>query len=261
MKKKIRKILLPTLFILFAVTFVISLASFWRLYSTQRREQGDFAALRNAVAPLNKTEKAGERADAAGRQDKKEVYEDLYRRNSDFYGWICIDGTRIDYPVMNTPEDEEYYLHRSFVKEYSYSGVPFLGRGSTAEGDNLLIYGHNMKDGSMFADLTQYQNAEFLREHPTITLETRYASAVYEIVAAFETQVSADNEFKYYDYTGVLDAARFEEYIKGMEDISGTSLETLTYGDKLLTLSTCAYQAENGRFVVLARQTKITGLD
>ena len=106
-------------------------------------------------------------------------YDALYNMNSDMAGWIYVEDTKIDYPVMFTPEDPEYYIHRGFDKKYASSGCLFIGADSAPDGSNVLIYGHHMKDGSMFAGIMDYAGAEFAKAHPiihfdTLTEENRY---------------------------------------------------------------------------------------
>ena len=107
----------------------------------------------------------------------------LFEKNSECIGWICIPNTAVDYPVMHTPQDSQKYLRKNFDCEYSSSGVPFLQRNNTLNSDNLIIYGHNMKNGTMFSDITKYRNKEFCSEHPKIEFETEQGLKVYTVFA------------------------------------------------------------------------------
>ncbi len=111
-------------------------------------------------------------------------YAPLYEQNHDLFGWLRIDGTVIDYPVMHTPTDPEKYLHTNFAREYSYGGIPFIDANCSADSDNLLIYGHNMLDGSMFRSLPKYESKSYWQAHPTIHFDTLYEEGEYEVLAA-----------------------------------------------------------------------------
>ena len=192
-------------------------------------------------------------------------YVALYQKNRDIIGWLTIDGTKMDYPVMQTQKEPEYYLRRNFDKKYSISGVPFMDAKSdifipTA---NWMIYGHNMKDGTMFHDLLDYKDNEFYQEHKTIKFDTIYkgGQAEYQVVAAFYTQIYPKDKkvFKYYNYAGITGRKQFDEYIKGVKDLSryDTGVDA-KYGDQLITLSTCSYHVPDklGRFAVVAKRVK-----
>lgn len=184
-------------------------------------------------------------------------YAPLYEQNDDLFGWLRIDGTVIDYPVMHTPGDPEKYLHANFNHEYSYGGIPFVDAACTADSDNLLIYGHNMRDGSMFNSLMKYQEKTYWQAHPTILFDTLYAQGEYEILAVFYDRVYYQYEtcFKFYQFIDAADEADFNDAIANFKAkaLYDTGI-TATYGDKLITLVTCAYHVENGRFVVVARK-------
>lgn len=181
----------------------------------------------------------------------------IYERNTDLFGWLRIDGTPIDYPVMYTPDDPEKYLHKNYSGEYSFDGIPFLDGKCTADSDNLIIYSHNMLDGSMFANLMKYRDKSYWQEHPTIHFDTLYEEQEYEVLAAFYDRVYYQNEtcFKFYKFINAADEADFDNAIANYHEkqLYDTGV-TASYGDKLITLVTCAYHVENGRFVVVARK-------
>ena len=205
--------------------------------------------------------------------------EGAWEKNSDTVGWIEIEGTKINYPVMQTPEDPEYYLRRDFEEEYSESGTPFLdgesrigkGAGSYNDGNgtwNWLIYGHNMKFGTMFHDLLEYDSRDFWEEHSTFTFEDIVSvkdgkvvteKGEYEIVAACRSRIKEkdSNEFKYYRYPGYMDRETFDDFVAGIkkESLYDTGIEP-EYGDQLVTVSTCAYHTEEGRFYIVGRQSR-----
>ncbi|MDO4810188.1 MAG: class B sortase [Eubacteriales bacterium] len=180
----------------------------------------------------------------------------LSRRNPDFAGWIKIDGTAIDYPVMYAPKDADFYLHHDFDKNESSSGVPYIGKDCGPESDNVILYAHNMKNGTMFAGLLKYADEGYFKNHPVVSFDTLEGDGTYDIIAVFREQVhyrDETNVFRYYNYCGKLTEPQFREY---MDQIRAHSLydtgKTAQYGQQLLTLSTCSYHTENGRFVVVA---------
>lgn len=185
-------------------------------------------------------------------------YKDIYSQNPDLFGWITIEDTRINYPVMHTPADPEKYLHTSFSGKYSYPGTPFLDGNCTLQSDNYLIYGHNMKSGSMFRDLLKYENLDFYKEHTIIRFDTIYEEAEYEIIAAFYDRVYSPKETDVFKFYRFIDAEDEEDFDYAMEQFKEKALYdtgvTAEYGDQLLTLVTCAYFTDNGRFVVVARK-------
>lgn len=185
-------------------------------------------------------------------------YKALYAENPDTIGWLRIDGTGIDNVVMYAPDEIDKYLHTDFYGNYSYRGCLFVDEYcDILSSDNLIIYGHNMKDYSMFGSLMYYVSEDFYRQHKLISFDTIYEKQTYEIVAAIKTELVPEGSdgFKYYEYTGSGDEDSFSEYVKFIEEnkLYDTDAE-LSPGDKILTLSTCAYHSEDGRFIVVARK-------
>ncbi len=184
-------------------------------------------------------------------------YAQLYQENADLAGWIRIDDTRIDYPVMQSREEPERYLHADFRRNYSYAGLPFLDAKCSEDSDNLLIYAHNMLDGSMFRSLLSYERKDYWEQHPVIRFDSLYEEQEYEVLAAFYDRVyyKTEDVFKFYQF---IDAEDQEEYDAAVEQFKGKSLYDTgveaSCGDQLITLVTCAYHTENGRFVVVARK-------
>lgn len=184
-------------------------------------------------------------------------YAKLHEDNADFYGWLSIGGTKIDYPVMYSPDEPGKYLYGDFNGNYSLSGTPFLDELCASESDNLLIYGHNMLDGSMFRGILEYEEPEFCAEHPVIEFDTLYEQQEYEVLAAFYDKIyqQTDDCFKFYQF---IDAENEDDYNYAISQFKEKSLYdtgvTAEYGQQLITLITCTYQTENGRFVVVARE-------
>lgn len=189
--------------------------------------------------------------------DRLRKYNELYLQNNDMAGWIKISGTNIDYPVMHNSQSNAYYLHRNFNREDSNAGIPFLDYqcNPQIQNDNMIVYAHNMKNGTMFHDLLKYQDKSFCDEHREIEFDTLYEIGVYEIYAVLRTKVGSENEFKYYDF---IDAKTEDEYNAFVNECISRSIYNSgiipQYGDKLLTLSTCSYNTDNERFVVFARK-------
>ena len=204
-------------------------------------------------------EEAEELAELEANKKVKMAIKNIQEKNKDTVGWILIPGTKINYPVMYTPEDPEYYLRRSFEKEYSLNGVPFVSHKTSMfpRSDNVLIHGHHMNDGSMFSQLVLYKDKIFLEEHPAIEVYTLEGKEIYDIIAVIPTEVYSKkgDEFNYHDFITAKDKEGFDQYVQVAKKLSlhDTGV-TAEYGDRLLTLSTCAYHVNNGRFVVIGRE-------
>lgn len=188
-------------------------------------------------------------------------YAELYEQNEDMVGWIRIDDTKINYPVMQSANEPNYYLKHSFDKTYSDYGCPYVQENCNVitHSDNVVIYGHNMKNGSMFSALTKYKEKNYWEKHKTITFDTLVEHYEYEIIAAFKTVVYTDSSksFKYYQFVQADTKEDFDAYVEKCKELSfydtGVSAE---YGDKLITLSTCEYSQKNGRMVVVAKRVQ-----
>lgn len=192
--------------------------------------------------------------------DVLDKYITLYNSNKNLIGWIKIDDTIIDYPVMQCG-DNTYYLEHNFDQEEDRAGALFLDcncdvvRGN----DNYIIYGHHMTSGKMFASLPKYESESYYKEHPYITFDTIYEEAVYQVMYAFRSKVYTEDQvvFKYYQFIDAYSEEEFNSYMQEMADMAfyDTGV-TAVYGDSLLTLSTCDYQETNGRFVVVAKRIR-----
>lgn len=188
-------------------------------------------------------------------------FEKIYRKNSDFIGWISIAGTEVDYPVMQTMDNEEYYIDRDFDGDYSSAGTLFADTSSDVAkpSDNILIYGHNMKTGKMFHDILDYENEDFYKNNKYITFDSIHGNGTYEVIAAFRTQIYSKDYtgFRYYQFFDAQTEEEFSDYINNCKSATAYNnpVEAF-YGDKLLTLSTCAYHDDEGRFVVVAKKVE-----
>ena len=184
-------------------------------------------------------------------------FKDLYVQNNDMVGWMTIPGTEINYPVMQTPDQTDYYLKRNFNKEYSNQGCLYAQEQCdiTAPSDNITIYGHRMRDGSMFARLDKFMEKSFWEENPYIYFDTLSELHTYKIMAVFLTTATVGEGFAYHRFIDAESAAAFDSYVKTCKEraLFDTGVDA-QYGDKLITLSTCEYSQTNGRLVVVAKR-------
>lgn len=239
---------------LFGIAGLTSIA-FLLIYAAQSIQQ---AHLYSDLAAVRKQDTQQE---TASEPEKQASYQNLYLENADMIGWIQIEGTGIDYPVMQTPADPNYYLKHDFEKHYTDYGCPFMQAScdALAPSDNLIIYGHNMKDGSMFADLAKYRSKDFWQSHKTVWFDTEQGSSAYEIFAVIHTTVQADaaDAFPFYRFVDAAAPEEFADYVSACKAraLYDTGISA-QYGDKLLTLSTCDNITDNGRWLVIAKQTE-----
>jgi len=187
-----------------------------------------------------------------------EYYGDVYAKNDDMIGWIRIPGTNIDYPVMQSVDEPDFYLDHGFDRKKSAYGALYVQENcSILNSDNLIIYGHNMKDGKMFSELCLYRDKAFYDDHKTICFDTLDVFGTYEIVCVFRTEVYKDGCFKYYNFVNARNENDLEAFIQRCDELklydTGVSAE---FGDRLITLSTCDPYEKNGRMVVVAKMIK-----
>ena len=237
----------------------------------QKAEQQTQVQTKQQTQQIRETQDTGETARPIQPAEILPAYKTLYEKNHDLIGWLSIAGTVIDYPVMQTPEDEDYYLDYDFYGNKNVNGSLILDTDScagtgTAENDykdgikpstNLIIHGHTMKSGQMFGGLKKYADASYGKKHHTIVFDSLYEHREYELLAVFYSQVYAktDQVFKYYQF---FEADTKEAFLDWYENIRALSLYdtgvTAAWGDTFLTLSCCSYQVEDGRFVVVAKR-------
>lgn len=174
---------------------------------------------------------------------------ELISMNSECFGWINISGTNINYPVMHTPSNPQKYLNRNFYGEYSYSGTPFLDARCSADSTNLIIYGHHMNNGTMFADLYNYTDYSYFTEHPTVVLKTKDGAFAYSVFSVMK--VKSDDDW--YRFTTVGTEKSYNSRIEYAKEksIYDTGI-TPVYGQQILTLSTCYGYNQDDRILVLA---------
>lgn len=219
----------------------------------QNKEQDDTFEELTKIIENVKPEENNENIDI----DLKQLYE----INNDLVGWLKIENTNINYPVVKS-KTKNYYLRKDFYKNYSSYGTPFLADNCEVNiSDNVIIYGHHMRNRKMFGSLEDYKTKKFYKDNKIIkfyilngdeTIENNY-----EIFSVFKTVVYNKNEFKYYNYINFCNNEEFEEFIKKVKDLSLYDIEiTPEYRDEIITLSTCEYSNKNGRLVVMARKIR-----
>ena len=244
--KKVKKIIFLLLAIFLVGVLIYSLYQSLIIYIPQMQEQDRFGEIKRMVKEEKK------------QSDGRSKFIELVRMNGDFTGWLKIKKTEIDYPVVSPPgKDKEYYLHRDFDKNYSFSGTPYIGAGADENSDAFIIYAHNMKNGTMFGDLDDYKDKDWAKEHKNIEFETISEKRKYCVFAAIQTKVGSKDEYKYYNKTGQLNEKEYVDFLKEIKEISLIDLGN--YPEKkaqILMLSTCSYHTDNGRFVVLAYRTE-----
>lgn len=184
-------------------------------------------------------------------------YQLLYEINNDLVGWISIDGTTINYPVVQSPYEANFYLRKNFYKEKATCGTIYVREACNVNtpSDNVTLYGHNMRNGTMFADLHNYKKPEFWASNRFIQFNTLTEYHKYEIFAVFKTSATLGEGFRYHVFDDAANAAEFDEFVAECKALSfyDTGI-TPQYGEKLLTLSTCDKTIDNGRLVVVARR-------
>ena len=184
-------------------------------------------------------------------------YASVYQLNPDMVGWIHIPNTTLNYPVVQKPGEPDYYLHKDFYDNDSRHGTVYAHNQADLHkpSDNVTIFGHNMTNGSMFATLHEYTKKEYYDANPYIYFDTLYEHHTYQIIACFRTSANLGQGFSYHIFNEADNEEEFNAFIAEVKRLAlyDTGL-TAEYGDKLLTLSTCEYTLDNGRFVVVAKR-------
>lgn len=271
MKTKNIYITLVALFLLAAVVFG---GIFFHQYNDGKESQEAFNELESMISePTDTTEESDASDDVPGGEteipeestepvddeiaealEAMAKYQALYEQNEDFVGWIKIENTLISYPVMQSIDNPDFYLKHAFDKSYSNYGVPYIDEAcATGLSNNIIIYGHNMSNGSMFADLLKYASQDYYEAHPVICFDTLGQLSQYQIVAVFRFDTNNET-FRFNEFTD-MNEEEFTEYMSNCHErqLYKTGY-TAAHGDELITLSTCEYTYENGRFVVVAKK-------
>ena len=262
-----RKIIYYTLLILFIIIFLVSAVLIIN-YLVSSKEQSDFydglASIRQenqaARPPIgSKDETTPDDPDDSTEPTEPQIldeFQPLYEMNSDLVGWIEIPGTKVNYPVVQTtPDNRDYYLYKNFEKQKASGGCLYVREECDVfrPSDNVTIYGHNMRDGSMFGQFYYYQQEDFYQDHRYIYFDTLYERHTYEIFAVFKTTASVGEGFKYHMFIDAMDEEEYYEFVDECIELSFYNTGVIPqYGDKIICLSTCEYSLVNGRLVVAA---------
>ena len=189
----------------------------------QQKEKDDFAAVSQIAEPTVMA--AQTESEPAEQSAAERNIQALITENADCIGWLSIDGTNISYPVMHTPSDPQKYLRRNFYGKYSQSGVPFLDGRCDLQSSNLIIYGHNMRNGTMFSDLKRYVDGDFLNAHRTVKFETADGVQTFTVTEVLKT----NNSDEWYN-------------------------RITAEGGRRLVLSTCYGSGKDGRLLIIAAE-------
>ena len=190
----------------------------------RQKEKEDFAAVSQIAEPT--VTAAQTESEPTERPAAERNIQALITENADCIGWLSVDGTNISYPVMHTPSDPQKYLRRNFYGKYSQSGVPFLDGQCDIQSSNLIIYGHNMRNGTMFSDLKRYVDRDFLNAHRTVKFETADGIRYFTVTKVLRTDITD----AWYDRIATEDGRQ-------------------------LILSTCYGSGKDGRLLIIAAES------
>jgi sortase B len=254
-EKKATKYILGLIIVGFAAVFCVSAYMLIDHYLTGKKAEDAYREIRAAIP-------SGD-APAAEDDSMQRALGKLREQNNDLVGWLNVFDTGIDYPVVQTPANPEYYLRRDFGGEYSLAGTPFASAISdiARPSDVTIIFGHNMKNGTMFGPLSKYEKETFYNGHRSLRFDTLEERRLYQVTnvlkVSYEDYAGADAEFAYQNYADFADEADFNEFMRKADERSlydtGVSAE---YGDEFILLSTCEYSREDGRLVILAKRVE-----
>ena len=257
-----KKLLFTITVVLLVIAFAVSAFMVGKYMIEGKKSEDRFAELANqASAAATETTEATE--ESTGPEETTEAtepkmiagYEEIYNQNSDLVGWIKMEGTKLNYPVMQTPEDPNFYLYRDFDKKDSTRGSVYAWAEADVDepSDNITIFGHNMADGSMFNCLGAYTSKYAWENNPLIMFDTLYEYHTYKIFAVFKTSANVGQGFSYHKFVDADSEEEFNDFVAECKRLSfyDTGI-TPVYGDKLIALSTCEYTLDNGRLVVCA---------
>ena len=264
-----KNVLYYLVFLFFSFLIIISTIYIIDFFSL-KKEAEEESNLLNTIKIEEKVENIQEEIKEDTKIEANEVLKEetermlqvktLQEENSDIIGWLEIEGTSINYPVLQGT-DNEYYMTHNYKKEKSKNGSIFLTKDYDwkVPSSNLLIYGHNLKNGTMFQELLKYENKKFEQEHPIIRFTTENEDAEYEIISVFKSRVyykSEKNVFRYYYFVNAQTEKEYNEFVGNAKKASLYPIDaTATYPEQLITLSTCSYHVEDGRFAVVGRKS------
>jgi len=256
-KEQKRKMLIAGCLFMCIISFGY-LGAYYQVSAKSAREFDELSELKEAGASGTREVRIHLVDDTVETPDILPEYTLLHQKNQRLIGWVKIDDTVVDYPVMQTVNNE-YYLDHNFNQEEDRNGSIFMDyQCDVVKGcDNIILYGHHMRSGKMFGTLNKYSSESYYEAHPVIQFDTIYEKGTYQVMYVFRSKVYSEEDvtFKYYQF---INAASEKEFNSAMNEMAALSLYdtgvTASYGDKLLTLSTCDYQETKGRFVVVAKK-------
>ena len=276
-KKKLSRILYWILLLVLAAVFLYSGGALLDYYLDSRESQQTYDEIRDikgdytrptydpqatvpseaATAPTESPYTTVTDPETGEPVEVLKEFAQLYTENPDIVGWLTIPDTNVDYPVVHRPEDPDWYLHRDFYGKYDSHGCLYLEEAADPfrPSDNLTVYGHRMKDGTMLGHLAKYESKDFWQSHQYFYFDTLRERHTYQIVYVFVTTASVGQGFEYHNFFDFMNQAEFDRFISGCAShaIYQTGVTT-QFGDQFVTLSTCEYTHENGRLVLVAKR-------
>ena len=186
----------------------------------------------------------------------QESFAELLRYNPDTVGFLTI-GETVDLPVVQRENDNEYYLTHAYSGEEAREGALFLDGANRLSDENLIVYGHNMRNGTMFGELSSFGEREFLLKNAVVRFDTLYENSLYVPFAMFEASMD-ENDGHYFDVRQIVfDETSFELFVLKLRGRSVFDVPVeVEYGDQLLTLVTCSYNDDDGRYIVALRKLR-----
>lgn len=250
--------------VVYTVCALLILFAVWNLQGLNRAEQ-DARKLQQELAAEVHTSSAqaaspeDDVSSGSGPTILNPWMDELRERNGDLAGWLVVPNTVIDYPVMQTLEDNDFYLTHNFDGKVDSHGTLFADVASRmGDGNNLIIYGHHMADGTMFQNLMKYESPEFCRTNGDILYYTRDSTRRFRPVAVMRISETEARSFPYHTITKLADSTEYEAFFGRCKPYADWMAEELpTYPAMLLTLSTCEYSKENSRLVVVCACTEV----
>lgn len=248
-KPQNKRKILRTIFIIILIISIIALL--FHLYNSKKEKENNQNILEKISIDTSQVTK--------DKTERMLQLEELQKQNKEIIGWLEIEETNINNPVCQA-KDNDYYLTHNYKKEKASLGSLFLDKDFNLNkpSTNYLIYGHRSNSGTMFEDLIKYSEESFYKEHPSIRFTTTAEDATYEIISVFYSRVYYKDEkdvFRYYYFVDAKNEKEFNDYINNCKEASIYDIETTAiYGEQLLTLSTCEYSRENGRFAIVAKK-------
>lgn len=245
-----KKVLYIIITIALIGTMLISAINIFNNLTEDRKQEKVYNELSQYISVENQQEN--------NEKQQSEDYSKVFKLNTDMVAWLKIEGTNINYPVMQTPQNPDYYINKNFYKQDSSWGTPYMEEECDINSSsNLIIYGHHINNHRMFGGLENYKDKKYYNNHKVIKLIAERDVREYEIVTVFKTTVYEENEFKYYEFINYKIQQQLDDFINQCESKAfyNTGVKC-TGGDKLITLSTCEYSSKNGRLVVVAKEIK-----